>query len=141
MNTNCNLEEIVKSEMKDLINAYSLALVKLNNDEVLLKSVKYAIDITFGRDGVNVVYFDTESMPIKGYNILLFLIHKRFDKLISTSERPAPRSQIEFVTSEIRTLSQHLRKAGADILSGSKEWTASYSWPVVQPAGLIATLI
>lgn len=87
------------------------------------------------------VYFDTRSKPPKGYNILLFLLNKRRDRLSFQTNLPEPTSRDDFIEGQLNGLIQHIRSAGQDILGGSAEWMKTYSWPTVQAQGSVATLI
>lgn len=141
MSASIGLDSIVEKEMGDMISAHSLDLVAIDGNEVLLKSLTYVMDVIADRDGVSVVYFDTTQMPAKGYNVFLFLANKRRERLAFANDRPITNSYAEFVESETRALAGHLRKAGQDILAGSKDWLKSYSWPTVRLEDKIAGMI
>ena len=141
MNAQVNLKALVQKCMNDLIATNGLGLVEISDSEVLLKSDAYTIDIVADRDGVSMVYFDKSAGPVKGYNVFLFLINKRRNLLIFSAGKPQANSYAEFIETEISSLAQHLRNAGQDLLSGSKEWIKGYSWPIVSPSGSIAALI
>ena len=141
MNNKFDLASIIRLNMDDLISAYGLSIIVVSNSEVLLKSDNYTIDVFADRDGVSMVYFDTEARPIKGYNILLYLINKRRDALVSQLQNREPNTYCEFIEININSLVQNIRTAGLDIFDGSKEWLQSYSWPVVLPSGNVVGLI
>jgi hypothetical protein len=141
MSINVGLDSIVKKEMGDMISAHSLDLVVIGGNEVLLKSSTYVMDVVADRNGVSVVYFDTMQKPVKGYNVFLFLANKRRGQLALTKSRPITNNFSEFVESETRALAGHLRKAGQDILIGSKDWMREYSWPTVHLGDDIAAMI
>ncbi len=77
------------------------------------------------------VYFDAASKPIKGYNIELFLIHKRRELLVFSNHEQDYVSHGDLIVHKLDVLAQHLRNAGKDILLGSKDWIAGYSWLTV----------
>jgi len=131
MNNNLGLAIIVKKVMDDIITSYSLTLFSKDDNEVQLKSSTYIMDVIANRDGVSIVYFDITQKPIKGYNVFLFLANKRREQLDFVKDKPITNSYAEFIESEIHALAGHLRKAGQDILSGSKDWIKAYSWPTV----------
>ncbi|MGA7440502.1 MAG: hypothetical protein WBW32_20460 [Luteibacter sp.] len=131
----------MRKDMGDLISIYALDLVEVSSNEVLLRSSTYTIDVVADRDGVSFIYFDTTLTPVKGYNIFLFLVGKRRDKLAFAKSKQAAKSYSDFLESQVRSLSRHLHGAGQDILSGSKEWIQSYSWPAISAASEIADLI
>ncbi len=124
-----------------MILAHGLTLIEVSENEVLLKSRDYAIDIIADKDGVSVIYFDTLSSPAKGYNVFLFLANKRRNSLVFSTNKPQTKSYTEFIESELGSLAQHIRNAGQDILSGSKDWIKTYSWPIVRPSGNVASII
>ncbi len=127
--------------MASLIARYGLALVEVSDHEVLLKSATYAIDVTADRDGVSMVYFDTTAKPPKGYNVFLFLLHKRRNQLAPPAAVSNPTTYQELVECELNSLAQHVDRAGKDILEGSREWIKVYPWPVLQPDRHVASLI
>lgn len=141
MNEILNLKVLVQQSMNDLISANSLTLIEVSDIEVLLKSQSYVIDIVADRDGVSLVYFDTEKRPPKGYNLFLYLANKRRSDLTFSATKPQTTSYAEFVETEVNSLAQHIRSAAKDILGGSKEWMKSYSWPIVSSSGSLARLI
>lgn len=127
--------------MGDLVSAHELMIVEVSSSEVLLRSVTYTMAVVADRDGVSVIYFDTAQKPAKGYNIFKFLVNKRRDQLALSKSKREPTGYGDFVESEVRSLSAHLRGAGQDILAGSKEWIQSYSWPVIAAPSEISALI
>ena len=127
--------------MGGVISTYSLALVEVSENEVLLKSMTYSIDVIANRDGVSLMYFDTTQKPVNGYNLFLFLVNKRREALTFSAAKPQTTSHAEFLESELNCLAQHIENAGEDILQGSKDWIRGYSWPIVRPYGDIASLI
>ena len=141
MNTKVNLKELVKNCMGDLIATNGLGVVEISDNEVLLKSNTYAIDVFADRDGVSLVYFDRLVKPVKGYNIFLFLINKRRNLLTFSAQKPQVSCYAEFVESEVRSLAQHMRDAGRDLLTDSKEWVKSYSWPTISLSESVAAMI
>lgn len=141
MNEQVNLKELVQKCMGDLIVGNGLGLVEISDSEVLLRSDTYAINVFADRDGVSLVYFDKSVKPIKGYNVFLFLINKRRNLLTFSAKKPNASSYAEFVEIELCSLVQHLRDAGRDLLTGSKEWIKGYSWPVLSPSGGVAAMI
>lgn len=141
MSTDIGLDAIIKHEMSDIISAYSIKLISVNANEVLLKSLTYTIDIVTDRDGVSIIYFDTDQKPVKGYNLFLFLANKRREKLTFSKSKPTTNSYIELIASETHALSTHLRNAAQDILGGSKDWIKEYSWPTIQLPPELAGMI
>ena len=141
MSDSVGFDSIVEKEMGDIISTHSLVLVAMGGNEVLLKSSSYVLDIVADRDGVSIVYFDTTQKPAKGYNVFLFLANKRREQLSFAKNKPTVNSHTEFVEGETRALSGHLRKAGQDILAGSKDWIKGYSWPTVRLANEVAAMI
>jgi len=141
MSSKFNLLSIVSFRMEDLISLHDLEAIDVSDCEVLLKSSTYAIDIIVDKDGASAIYFDTSSKSPDGYNIIMFLLNKRRDKLVLSRNKPETTGYSELVDSEIGSLAMHLRNAGHDILSGSKDWIRSYSWPSVKPNLEIAALI
>ena len=133
--------EAVECCLKDVIDQYGLGLFEINANEVLLKSGAYVLDVVSARDGVAVIYFDTDVNPIRGYNIFLYLLNKRRHLLVFDGESTVEGTYAEFVDSELVSLSQHLRVAGRDILSGSKSWIEEYSWPTVRPSPAITAIL
>lgn len=129
---NINLKNLINKHMGDMIPTHNFRLIEVQENEVLLKSTDYLIDIIADKDGVSTVYFDTSSSPPKGYNIFLFLINKRRNSLDFPTKKLQPQSYANFIESELRMLVQHLRSGGQDILSGSKDWIKTYSWPIIQ---------
>jgi len=138
---NSDLKTLVQKNMSDLIVAHTLELIEVSENEVLLKSGTFAIDILADREGVNMMYFDTTQTPVNGYNIFLFLLNNRRDSLVFSKNEPQVTSYAEFVESRLISLTQHIRNAGKDILSGSKDWIKIYSWPVVHPRENLASMI
>jgi len=141
MSDTLNLSALVKSAMADIISAHGLSLVEAANNEVILKSDLYALDVYADRDGVSMVYFDTASKPVVGYNVLLFLINRRRSSLTFSKSELESSNYAEFIQSGLNGLARHLRSAGGDILTGSKDWIKGYSWPPVRPTGVVAGLI
>ncbi len=141
MSESLNFKKIVEKVMGGVISTYSLALVEVSENEVLLKSMTYSIDVVADRDGVSLMYFDTAQKPAKGYNLFLFLVNKRRDALTFLAAKAQTTSYAEFVESELNCLAQHIENAGKDILQGSKDWIRGYAWPIVRPYGDVASLI
>lgn len=127
--------------MMDIIDTHRLVVVEPSNREVLLKASTYTLDIWADREGVNVVYFDKSSKPLLGYNLILFLLQNRRNLLTFDSVGGESHDYESFITANVSAIARHLRAAGGDILSGSKEWIASYSWPKVKPPAEIAQLL
>lgn len=141
MNTNKNLKELTINNMSDVINKHNLKLIEVSDNEVLLKSPEYAINIAAEKDGVSIIYFDTSSTPTKGYNIFLFLVNQRRSSLVFSKTKPCQKDYAEFIESELNSLTQHIRNAGQDILDGSKDWIKSYHWKTITPSKNIASMI
>lgn len=125
---------IVKKHMQDVISACGLVVVEINKHDILLRSKTYAIEILVDREGVSFVYFDTANRDVKGYNIYLYLVNKRRDRLVFASAKPEFASRAEMIDVEVNALTSHLREAGADILEGEKGWIRDYSWGSVVPS-------
>jgi hypothetical protein len=136
-----NLKALLIKAMGDLVAAHGLSLVELSENEVLLKAPSFTIDASADREGVSMVYFDTRSKPAKGYNILLFLLNKRRDRLSFNANAAEPATYEEFIEGQLNALAQHIRTAGVDILAGADDWMGSYSWPTVRAQGSAAALI
>jgi hypothetical protein len=136
-----NLKSLLTSAMGDLIATYDLAILELSDSEVLLRARTFVIDINADRDGLSTLYFDTRSRPVKGYNILLFLLNKRRDRLALHETTADPSAYCEFIEGQLKGLARHFRSAGLDILSGADDWMNNYSWPTVRPQGSAAALI
>lgn len=127
--------------MGQLISENGMQVAEISKNEVLLRSSDYVLNIFADRDGVNVVYFDTDSRPHWGYNVFLFLYNKRRDSLVLPQTSFQPKDYSEFIEAELGALSNHLRTAGQDILRGSKDWIKSYSWPVVRASADVAAIL
>jgi hypothetical protein len=136
-----DLTALVQETMSDLIAIHALKLVRISENEVLLESDSYVIDVFFDKEGANMVYFDTARMPVKGYNIFLFLANKRRDSLLFSRTEPPVSSYAEYIENDLSFLVQHIRNAAGDILSGSKEWIKEYSWPAIDPNRNLMSLI
>ncbi len=135
------LASVVAQEMGDLIFAYSLELISVDDDEVLLRSTTYSLDVLADKNGVSIVYFDSSRASIVGYNLFRFLLGKRRQSLDLKRARTIPDSRREFLVMEVRALSAHLRSAGEDLLRGEKNWISDYKWPVIHPSERIASLL
>jgi len=138
---NFSLLRLVEESMADIIKANGLSIIELSDSEVLLKADSYALDVYADRDGVSMVYFNKSSLPPAGYNVLLFLLNKRRDALELLEAQPTTDDYSGFIRVGLSALAKHLRSAGIDILSGSKEWIKSYSWPAVKPSGSVASFL
>jgi hypothetical protein len=136
-----NLKSLLTVAMGDLIDAYGLSVVELSDSEILLRARTFAIDVSIDREGVSAVYFDTRSRPAKGYNILLFLLNKRRDRLTFHENAPEPAEYSKFIEGQLKGVIQHIRSAGLDILAGADDWMKSYSWPTVRLHDGIAALV
>jgi hypothetical protein len=141
MSLNFRLKELVESNLNDVIAAHGLKLLEVSENEVVLKSATYALDIIADRDGASIVYFDTSARPVRGYNVFLYLFKARRDALIFASKKTDASTYAEFIDGELASLSQHLRRAGQDILGGSKNWISGYSGGTVEPGPNIASII
>jgi len=137
-----NLKSLVNKDMGDLIAKYALSIIEVRKEEVLLKASNFSIRVLADRDGVSMVYFDTTHRPVKGYNIFLFLMNKRRGSLTFSSTKSEQSTYPKFVEDELISLVRHLKSAGQDILEGSKNWIANYSWPPVSaPESLMDLMI
>lgn len=125
------MEALVRAYMENLMEKYQMILISISDEEVLLKTGNYTLDIFYDRDGVNIIYFDRRS--IKGYNIFLFLAKFRRDLLVFLDKNSHMQNFSDTAESELKSLAQHLHSAGGDILAGSKEWIDLYPWPPVSP--------
>ncbi|WP_373987858.1 hypothetical protein [Duganella sp. BuS-21] len=128
-----NLKHLVHENMADLISAYELHATEISENEVLLQSQTYFIDVIAEKDGVSMVYFDTSSKPANGYNVFLFLFSKRRSSLVFLKNALPSGTFTEFVDAQLGLLAQHLRSAARDILAGERGWMKEYSWPTVRP--------
>lgn len=135
------LKDSVVSRLGDIVEKYKLELIEVDNNEVLLKTQAYVLDIFASRDGVSIVYFDRgETLP-RGYNVFLFLFKARRDLLVFTGRKNDSNSYGEFIDGELESLSKHLRVAAQDILSGSKEWLNGYLAPPIMPSQTIRRIM
>lgn len=141
MSSEMRLHPLIQNTMSDLISAYRLTSTEVADDEVLLRSEGFSLDVFANRDGVNILYLDTKQKPVKGYNLYLFLLNKRRESLTFSTETTQWTTHAEFVESELKSLAQHIRNAGRDIMGGSREWLKGYSWPVIRPDERLAPLI
>lgn len=85
MSDELSFKDLVLDTMSVIINAHNLVLIPISGHEVVLKSASYALDIFSDRDGVSIVYFDTEANPVVGFNLMKFLINRRL-KLLAPDE-------------------------------------------------------
>lgn len=120
MNIQEGLKVLIQRNMDDLINANGLEIIEISDTEVLLKSETYTIDIFADREGINTLYFDKLAKPIKGYNILLFLIFKRHNFLTSPSQTPQIDNYSKFIEVELAGHVQGIRSGGLDIIAGER---------------------
>ena len=142
MSATLNLKSLVDKDMADLIAKYTLSVIKVSEEDVLLKASNFFIRVFADRDGLSMVYFDTAHRPVKGYNIFLFLVNKRRGLLTFSSTKPEKSTYPKFIEDELVSLVLHLKSAGQDILEGSKDWIATYSWPSVSaPESLMELVI
>ena len=141
MSATLNLKSLIDKDMGDLIAKYALSVVKVSEEDVLLKASNFSIRVLADRDGVSMVYFDTAHRPIKGYNIFLFLMNKRRESLTFSSAKPEKSTYSKFIEDELISLVRHLKSAGQDILEGSKDWITAYTWPSVSAPGPLAKLM
>lgn len=141
MSVALNLKSLIDKDMGDLIAKYALSVVKVGEEDVLLKASNFSIRVLADRDGVSMVYFDTAHRPIKGYNIFLFLMNKRRESLTFSSAKPEKSTYSKFIEDELVSLVRHLKSAGQDILEGSKDWITAYTWPSVSASESLAKLM
>lgn len=137
-----NLKSLVDKDMGDLIAKYMLSVIRVSEEDVLLKASNFSIRVLADRDGVSMIYFDTARRPVKGYNIFIFLINKRRRLLTFLPAKSEKGTYPKFIEDELVNLVRHLKSAGQDILEGSKDWIAAYSWPSVSaPESLVGLMI
>lgn len=141
MSETFNLLTVVQKSMSDIVALYGLSVVEVSSSEVLLRAGSYTLDVYADRDGVSMVYFDKTSKPCLGYNVLLYLINKRRSALTFSGVEPQSNSHADFIENGLKAIAQHLRNAGDDILSGSRDWIRGYSWPKVLASERIAGLL
>ncbi|MFC5459279.1 hypothetical protein [Massilia niabensis] len=132
---------MVESNLGDVVEKYEMEIVELNANEVILKTRAYVLDVVADRDGVAIIYFDRDAVPLRGYNVFLYLLKARRELLLFVGEKPVPSTYTDFIDSELASLLQHLRVAAHDILSGSKTWISAYSWPAVRPSPSILAIL
>jgi hypothetical protein len=116
-------------------------MIGIGDNGALLQSVAYAIHVFVDRDGVSMIYFDTDDASMKGYNIFLFLFSNRHDRLIFSKQNEDDVGRNGFIEMQVQSLSSHLRSAGDDILSGCKIWISDYRSPIVHASPDVARLI
>jgi len=136
-----NLKSLVDKDMGALIVKYTLSVIKVSEEDVLLKASNFSIRVLADRDGVSMIYFDTAHRPIKGYNILLFLMNKRRSSITFSSAKPDKSTYSKFIEDELISLTRHLENAGQDILEGSKGWISAYTWPSVSASEPLVKLM
>jgi hypothetical protein len=136
-----NLKSLIDRGMGDLVEKYSLSIIKVGEQDVIIKASKFAIRVLADRDGLSMVYFDTEHRPIKGFNIFLFLVNKRREFLTFSSSKFDLGTYSDFIENELISLVRHIENAGTDILEGSKDWISAYSWPSVNAPEYLTDLM
>jgi hypothetical protein len=135
------LGELVKSQLKEIVDQYALETVEIDAHEVVLKARTYALDIIAGREGIAIVYFDRDALPFCGRNLFSYLLKARSDLLPATNTKAELSSYTEFIKDELDSLSLYLRTAAHDILSGSKVWLSGNRSPVIQARPSIAAVL
>ncbi|MEA1649433.1 hypothetical protein UAJ10_10425 [Nitrospirillum sp. BR 11164] len=142
MFSDLDLVELVKAEMADFMVGHGLELAVIGRGEVLLRRADCAIKLIADRETIHVVYFDKRSEPVKGYNILLHLAHKRRDPVPYSAEWESPsQGYADHMKRVLRALTRLLDVEAKDILDGSMEWTRAYHWPTVIPDAETAALL
>lgn len=136
-----SLRFLIDRDMSDLIEKYGLSVVEIDEKEIFLLSTNFSIRVLADRNGVSMIYFDTTHKPINGYNILLFLINRRRNRLTISSAKSENYAYDAFIEDELISLISHLRRAGQDILDGYNEWIAEYSWPTINAPSSLVELI
>lgn len=124
---------LLRSEVEDVFSevakCYGLIFRGGNDGEVLLVAKSYVIGVSIDRDGVSFMYYDIAEN--KGYNLGLFLINKRRALLSFSSADRSDKPLPNYLRHNLDIFSRHLVDAGADILSGEKDWIRQYSWSPV----------
>lgn len=136
-----NLTNEIRSSFADVFAINHAELISVSGTEVLLKTERYTLDVYADKDGVSVVYFDKTSMPVKGYNVVLFLINKRRNLLSFDKYSDENAIYLDRLRADLKNIARHLTQAGQDILAGKKEWLKEYSWQLVSPSSDVASLI
>jgi hypothetical protein len=139
--SNLNLSNEIHDIFADVLAVNHAELVPVSNTEVLLKTAAYSLNIYVDHDGVSVIYFDKISNPIKGYNVILFLLNKRRSLLSFDKYANENAIYIDRLRSDIKSVARHLTQAGQDILEGKKEWLKEYSWQLVSPSKDVSLLM
>lgn len=119
-----------KAALASLCMKYGLRVRKTSDQEITLIGDLYAIAVWQDRDGVSCMYYDNTQETVHGYNLILFLITKRRERLTFARKHPGgtPDSR---EPDELQALVRHLGSAADDILSGSRSWLTDYQWPPV----------
>jgi hypothetical protein len=117
----------VSEAFSDILESYLLEIISINEHTAALVNDSYILEIMYDNDGVKCVYYDLSNPKRRGYNLDMFLLHKRADKLVFTEY---DKNQIGgYLSHSLNLLSSNLKLAGSDILSGDKAWVKKYHWP------------
>lgn len=133
MNSSSDISKYIRVYMADLLRQYNLSVIKISDQEVLLRCTAYCIYAHADMESVTLTYFDLMHEHVAGYDIYFFLLHKRYSLLKPLNPVPVANSHGQYIEAQIQGLASHLREAGRDILSGSREWLSSYPWPKIAP--------
>ena len=117
--------DVVLKEAREIIKKYNLQTETISENKITLIAKEYIIEFNRDRDGVFLIYIDIEK-PSFGYNIFKFLAEKRNNFLSFNKNNNLP-----FVLGQVRSLVDHLKSAGVDILEGNKKWLNDYVWPPI----------
>lgn len=117
--------DVVLKEAREIIKKYNLQTETISENKITLIAKEYIIEFNRDRDGVFLIYIDIEK-PSFGYNIFKFLAEKRNNFLNFNKNNNLP-----FVLGQVRSLVDHLKSAGVDILEGNKKWLNDYVWPPI----------
>ncbi len=124
------LRNNIQKELSNIINNYNLVIKEVSNNLILLCGQYFAIGISLDRDGLSYLYYDLGGKKNNCYNLGLYLLQKRREKLNFVKEDKSDKSLEEYLSHNLLIFSKNLESACGDILSGDKAWLKQYSWPV-----------
>lgn len=129
----------LNSAFARVISKHGLKTAKLSGEAVVAYRSEYALVVMADRDGLSYVFYDKGTRS--GYNLGLFLYHKRRNILKFEIDDKSDQSWKGYVDFGLSAFERHLLSAAEDILNGEGGWIAGYSWPPVSmPAELIKLL-
>lgn len=110
-----------------LMNQNELVVGEIDEQTAILFNNKIALEVLYDRDGVKCIYYDLSSPNYRGYNLDVFLINKRRDKM--SFEKYEHTLELGYLEFALNQLSENLNRAALDILAGDKSWIIQYHWP------------